>query len=122
MLVNKTIKATLKEISAQAVAYGNTKDEEHKYYKRMADVFTDVLTEDERIFLAKHIFTSLHYRSVVIDPETLMTISNMKIRTIFSSILFGSTMLGLLIYLFFKDGVFSGAPEAIGAFFKLLSL
>ncbi len=122
MIVNKEIKDTLKEISAQAVAYGNEKDAERKYYKRMAYVFANVLTEDERIFLTKHILTSLHYRSVVIDPETLMTISNMKIRTIFSTLLMVGTVTALLIYLFFKDGVFSGAPEALGAFFKLLFL
>lgn len=122
MLVNTKIKQIFKEISSQSVIYSNTPDKDRKYNKRLLKIFKEQLTEDEQLYIVKSLFESLHYKNIVTDPDNVLQLHNIKLRT-FTFIFFLVTLGLLLVSALFRSN--SGLNSIIDIFtnvFKLLSL
>ena len=83
MRVNRRIKETLSEISKETVKLHNEPDQQLRYLRRVVGIYQNQLTEEERIFVVKYFLELLHYRNLSIDPDNMLTISNIRIRTIF---------------------------------------
>lgn len=100
MIINKRIKDTLSEISKESVKLHNDPEKHTKYIKRMMQVFHTHLTDEERVYVVAYLLELLHYRTLAIDPDNMLTISNIRIRTLF--FVFVSTVVTMFIaaYLF----------------------
>lgn len=95
MRVNRRIKETLSEIAKETVKLHNEPDQQLKYIRRISSIFQNHLSEEERIFLIKYLLDLLHYRNLSIDPDNMLTISNIRIRTIF--FVFISTVIAMIV-------------------------
>ena len=111
MRVNKRIKETLREITTEAIKYHNENDKQRKYIRRILGLFKETLTEEEQIYIVKIILTELSYKSLVTDKDTLLTIYNLKNRTIFFSFLLFFITLISVIYFIDASPVLSGFVE-----------
>lgn len=83
MRINRRIKQTLSEIAKESVKLHNEPDQQLRYIRRIVGIYQNHLTDEERVFLIKYILDLLHYRNLSIDPDNMLTISNIRIRTIF---------------------------------------
>ena len=83
MRVNRRIKETLSEIAKESVKLHNEPDQQLKYLRRVVGVYHSHLSEEEKVFVVKYMLELLHYRNLSIDPDNMLTISNIRIRTIF---------------------------------------
>ena len=101
MIVNKKIKDALKEITEQNVKYMNTPDKERKYLVRLLGVFKNTLTEQEQIFIFKIILEQIHYRNIITDPDNIVQIHNIKLKTI--TYVFLLTVIVILLVAAFHD-------------------
>lgn len=122
MKVNPKIRETLREISTQAIAHANTPSSDYKHLRRLLRVYDKHLSEEERIFLFKTMLEFLHYRNVMVDPDNLLVLSNIKLRTYV--FIFALTVFGMLIAaaLFKTNSALNGLFEIIGRLIKLFSL
>lgn len=82
MIVSKKLNDLFKEISTKTTEYGNSENNKQKYIRKIVSVFMNTLTEDERVFITWYIFENLHYRSLLIDPETMLSVNNIQLKTI----------------------------------------
>lgn len=107
MRVNKTIKKTLSEIAKETNISLNEPSSKRQYVKRLLDVFKRQLTNDEQVSLVIFLLEQLSYKNIVTDPDNMLTIGNVKNRTIF--LVFSLTVVVLLLvsYLFSKDSRFT---------------
>ena len=122
MVINKKIKETFREITDQNTKYMNTPDKERKYLKRLLGVFKNSFTEDEQLFLFKIILDQMHYRNMITDPDNIVQIHNIKLKTI-TYIFFLTTIIILLIAALFKvNESLNGILGMFGSVFKLLAL
>lgn len=122
MMINKKIKETLREITEQNVKYMNTPDKERKYLKRLLGVFKHNFTEDEQLFIFKIVLEQMHYRNMITDPDNIVQIHNIKLKTI-TYIFFLTTITILLIAALFKvNESLNGIIDMFGNVFKLLAL
>lgn len=122
MRVNPKIRDTLKEISTQAIIYTNTTSSDYKHLRRLLRVYDKHLSEEERIFLLKTMLEFVHYRNVMVDPDNLLVLSNIKLRTyvfIFVLVTFGMLIAAVL---FKTNSALNGLLEVVGRFIKLFSL
>jgi len=122
MRVNPKIRDTLKEISTQAIAHANTPSPDYKHLRRLLRVYDKHLSEEERIFLFKTMLEFVHYRNVMVDPDNLLVLSNIKLRTyvfIFVLVTFGMLIAAAL---FKTNSALNGLLEVAGRFIKLFSL
>jgi hypothetical protein len=105
--VNKTIKKTLSEIAKETNISLNEPSSKRQYVKRLLDVFKRQLTNDEQVSLVIFLLEQLSYKNIVTDPDNMLTIGNVKNRTIF--LVFSLTVVVLLLvsYLFSKDSRFT---------------
>lgn len=83
MRTNPRIKQTLSEIAKESVSLHNDPERQTKHIRRMVKMFDKHLSEEEKIFLVTYLMDMLHYRNLSIDPDNMLTISNIRIRTIF---------------------------------------
>lgn len=122
MVINKKIKETLREITEQNTKYMNTPDKERKYLKRLLGVFKNSFTEDEQLFIFKIVLDQMHYRNMITDPDNIVQIHNIKLKTI-TYIFFLTTVIILLIAALFKvNESLNGIIDMFGSVFKLLAL
>ena len=122
MIVNKKIKDALKEITEQNVKYMNTPDKEHKYLVRLLGVFKNTLTEQEQIFIFKIILEQIHYRNIITDPDNIVQIHNIKLKTITYVFLLTVILILLVAALFKVNESLNGILDMFGNVLKLLSL
>ena len=122
MIVNKKIKDALKEITEQNVKYMNTPDKERKYLVRLLGVFKNTLTEQEQIFIFKIILEQIHYRNIITDPDNIMQIHNIKLKTITYVFLLTVIVILLVAALFKVNESLNGILDMFGNVLKLLSL
>ncbi|NTW91560.1 MAG: hypothetical protein HGA35_06505 [Erysipelotrichaceae bacterium] len=122
MIVNRKIKDVLKEITDQNVKYQNTPDKEKRHLKRLLGVFRNSLTEDEQLFLFKIMLEQMHYRNMITDPDNIVQIHNIKLKTI--TYTFFLTVLGIFItaVLFKVNDSLNGFVDMFGNILKLLAL
>jgi hypothetical protein len=84
MKVNPKIKEVIDEIAKEAVNHFNTDKAFHAVrIRKLYRLFRSQLTEEEQLFIVMYFLESLHYKNTLVDPETLITASNIKLRTIF---------------------------------------
>ena len=122
MLINKKIKETFKEITEQNVKYMNMPDKERKYLKRLLNVFKNHLSDEEQLFLFKIILEQMHYRNLITDPDNIVQIHNIKLKTI-TYVFFLTVVLILLIAALFKvNDSLNGLISMFGNVLKLLAL
>lgn len=122
MLINKKIKETFKEITEQDVKYMNMPDKERKYLKRLLNVFKNHLSDEEQLFLFKIILEQMHYRNLITDPDNIVQIHNIKLKTI-TYVFFLTVVLILLIAALFKvNDSLNGLISMFGNVLKLLAL
>ena len=122
MLINKKIKETFKEITEQDVKYMNMPDKERKYLKRLLNVFKNHLSDEEQLFLFKVILEQMHYRNLITDPDNIVQIHNIKLKTI-TYVFFLTVVLILLIAALFKvNDSLNGLISMFGNVLKLLAL
>ena len=95
MRVNRSIKETLSEIAKESVKLHNEPDQQLKYLRRVVGIYHTQLSEEERVFVMKYMLELLHYRNLSIDPDNMLTISNIRIRTIF--FVFVCSVMGMVI-------------------------
>lgn len=122
MIVNKKIKDALKEITEQNVKYMNTPDKERKYLVRLLGVFKNTLTEQEQIFIFKIILEQIHYRNIITDPDNIVQIHNIKLKTITYIFLLTVIVILLVAALFKVNESLNGIVSMFGNVLKLLSL
>ena len=122
MIVNKKIKDALKEITEQNVKYMNTPDKERKYLVRLLGVFKNTLTEQEQIFIFKIILEQIHYRNIITDPDNILQIHNIKLKTITYIFLLTVIVILLVAALFKVNESLNGIVSMFGNVLKLLSL
>ena len=122
MIVNKKIKDALKEITEQNVKYMNTPDKERKYLVRLLGVFKNTLTEQEQIFIFKIILEQIHYRNIITDPDNIVQIHNIKLKTITYVFLLTVIVILLVAALFKVNESLNGILDMFGNVLKLLSL
>ena len=122
MIVNKKIKDALKEITEQNVKYMNTPDEERKYLVRLLGVFKNTLTEQEQIFIFKIILEQMHYRNIITDPDNIVQIHNIKLKTITYVFLLTVIVILLVAALFKVNESLNCILDMFGNVLKLLSL
>ena len=122
MLINKKIKETFKEITVQNVKYMNTPDKERKYLKRLLNVFKNNLNDEEQLFLFKVILEQMHYRNLITDPDNIVQIHNIKLKTI-TYVFFLTVVIILLVAALFKvNDSLNGLISMFGNVLKLLAL
>lgn len=122
MRINPKIRDTLKEISTQAITHANTPSPDYKHLRRILRVYDNHLSEEERIFLLKTMLEFVHYRNVMVDPDNMLILSNIKLRTyvfIFMLVAFGMLLAATL---FKTNSALNGLLEIAGRFIKLFSL
>lgn len=83
MRVNKKIKEVLSEIAKESVKFHNDPENQTKYVRRVVKLCEEHLTTDEKIYLISSIMELLHYRNLSVDPDNMLTINNIRIRTLF---------------------------------------
>ncbi len=122
MLINKKIKETFKEITEQDVKYMNMPDKERKYLKRLLNVFKNDLSDEEQLFLFKIILEQMHYRNLITDPDNIVQIHNIKLKTI-TYVFFLTVVIILLVAALFKvNDSLNGLISMFGNVLKLLAL
>jgi len=84
MKVNPKIKEVIDEIAKETVIHFNS-DKSFKVSKlrKLYRFFKNNLTEEEQLYIIYHILENIHYKNILVDPETLITVSNIKLRYIF---------------------------------------
>lgn len=122
MIVSKKIKETFKEITERNVKYMNMPDKERKYLKRLLNVFKNDLSDEEQLFLFKIILEQMHYRNLITDPDNIVQIHNIKLKTI-TYVFFLAVVIILLVAALFKvNDSLNGLISMFGNVLKLLAL
>ena len=122
MLISKKIKETFKEITEQNVKHMNMPDKERKYLKRLLNVFKNHLSDEEQLFLFKIILEQMHYRNLITDPDNIVQIHNIKLKTI-TYVFFLTVVIILLVAALFKvNDSLNGLISMFGNVLKLLAL
>ena len=122
MIVNPKIRTTLQEISEKSVEHANTVSQDYRYIRRLLKVYDQHLTEEERIFLFKTVMEFIHYRSVMVDPDNLLILSNIKLRTYMFIFMLSTLTLLIGAILFKTNTALNGILEMIANFTKIFSL
>ena len=94
MIVNPKLKELFAEIAEQANKYLNQRDDKKKYVRRLVKLYTTKLSEEEQIYVMSQVLDQLSYKSIVVDPDNLIALNNVKHRTYF--VIFILTVLGML--------------------------
>lgn len=122
MIINKKINDTLAEITVKSIEYSNNPESKRLYMKRMLKIFNESLSEEERIFIVAYMLDNLHYKNILIDPETMLTANNIKLRSFF--LIFTVICLAEILVLFLvqKEIFFKGGFKVVEDLLKFMSL
>ena len=110
------------EIAKDAVTHANTPAKNYRHYRRLLQLFNSSLNDQERIYIVSIIFEMIHYKNVMVDPDNLLTISNIKLRTILFTFLLGMVFLVSGAVLFRSNHSLNGIMNMIDGFMKIFSL
>lgn len=122
MIINKKINDTLAEITLKSIEYGNSKEAKRVYIKRLLTLFNNSLTEEERIYMVSYMIENLHYKNILIDPETMLTANNIKLRTFFLAFSIICLAEILVVFLFQKDIFFKDGFKVLESLLKFMTL
>lgn len=122
MIINRKINDTLAEISLRSIEYSNSKESKRKYFKRLLKIFNDTLSEEERIFLVSYLLDNIHYKNILIDPETMLTANNIRLRTFFLAFTVICLAEILVLFLFQKEIFFKDGFKVVESLLKFMTL
>ena len=83
MRVNKQIKEALAAISRESVRLHNDPKKQTRYMRRVLNIYNTHLTDEERVYLLSALMELLHYRNITVDPDVILAINNVRLRSIF---------------------------------------
>lgn len=113
MRINSNIKRALIEISEKTISYNNETDEQRKYLRRIIKTFKNTLSDDEQVYVVKVISEMIHYRTLATDPDNMMTLSNIKLRSYLTIFLLSTAF----ILITFTVISYTSTASSIGQFF-----
>lgn len=114
MRINSKIKQTLIEIADRTIEYSNEVDTQRKYLRRILKTYKHTLKEEEQMYVLKVISEMIHYRTLVTDPDNMITINNIKLRSYLTIFLLATVF---LVITFFLIG-YTSSSESIFEFFN----
>lgn len=121
MIVNPKIKEVFKNISVQSLKYANTPDIDKKYIKRVLDIYKNKITEDEQLMLLKFMLEHIHFRSIISDPDNMIILHNIKLRSYTYIFLLTSILFVFISLLFNTNTIMSNALDNFLNIFKFIS-
>ena len=119
MKVNPQIKQLLGEISQQATKLSNNPPSDYRYMRRLLRSAAKHLSEEEKVYILIATMEMLHYKSVVVDPDNLLVLSNIRMRTYLFIFILTITVLFTAAILFKTNDALNGIVEW---FIKLLTI
>lgn len=122
MIVNPVIKNLFKDISNQSIIYANTPDKDRKYNKKLLKVFKEHLTEEEQLYVLKSMIESLHYKNIVTDPDNVLQLHNIRLRTFMFIFFLVSLFLLLATALLKNNEGINSIVDIFSSIFKLINL
>lgn len=119
MKVNPEVKRLFAEIAEQSNKYLNERDDKKKYVRRLVKLYTSRLSEEEQIYIMSQMLDQLNYRSIVVDPDNLIALNNVKHRTYFIIFLLTLTSMVVAAALFKTN---SAVNEVVVMMNKILTM
>ena len=122
MNVNPKIKLMLAEIAEQSIKYANTKDERKKYQRKLLKLFKQSMSEDEQLYVFNTILEEISYKNIIADPDNMLTVGNIKLRTHFMIFVMSIIVLLLASYLFGTNEEIKAIGDGLGKLLKILGI
>ena len=122
MNVNPEIKLMLAEIAEQSIKYANTKDERKKYQRKLLRLFKQSMSEDEQLYVLNTILEEISYKNIIADPENMLTVGNIKLRSHFMIFVMSIIVLLLASYLFGTNDEIKAIGDGLGKLLKILGI
>lgn len=122
MNVNPKIKLMLAEIAEQSIKYANSKDERKKYQRKLLKLFKQSMSEDEQLYVFNTILEEISYKNIIADPENMLTVGNIKLRTHFMIFVMSIIVLLLASYLFGTNDEIKAIGDGLGKLLKILGI
>ena len=123
MKINPNIRAMFAEISKKAIDQSNSvQSSDYKYLRRMLRVYKTHLTEEEQLYLLNTALELIHYRNIMVDPDNLLIISNIRLRTYVFIFLLSMVTLITAAILFRTNSTLNGLVEFLARLVKIFSL
>lgn len=82
MKVNPEIKNALSAISSESIKLANNPTVHYQYIRRILRIYEKHLKEEDKVYLMNTLLEMIHYRTAMLDPETMLQAANIKMRTI----------------------------------------
>ncbi len=122
MNVNPKIKLMLAEIAEQSIKYANTKDERKKYQRKLLRLFKQSMSEDEQLYVFNNLLEEISYKNIIADPENMLTVGNIKLRSHFMIFVMSVIVLLLASYLFGTNDEIKAIGDGLGKLLKILGI
>lgn len=122
MNVNPKIKLMLAEIAEQSIKYANTKDERKKYQRKLLRLFKQSMSEDEQLYVFNTILEEISYKNIIADPENMLTVGNIKLRSHFMIFVMSVIVLLLASYLFGTNDEIKAIGDGLGKLLTILGI
>jgi hypothetical protein len=119
--VNPLVKQTLSEIARESVQHHNSA-EQGRWIRRLMRVYHTRLTEQEQVYVAFALLELLHYRNLSVDPENMLTIANVRLRTYFFVFLAMIVLMVVAAVLFKTNHHLTTLTGVLLRFFKIFAL
>ena len=122
MNVNPKIKLMLAEIAEQSIKYANKKDERKKYQRKLLRLFKQSMSEDEQLYVLNNILEEISYKNIIADPENMLTVGNIKLRSHFMIFVMSIIVLLLASYLFGTNEEIKAIGDGLGKLLTILGV
>lgn len=122
MNVNPKIKLMLAEIAEQSIKYANSKNERKKYQRKLLRLFKESMSEDEQLYVLNNILEEISYKNIIADPENMLTVGNIKLRSHFMIFVMSVIVLLLGSYLFGTNEEIKTIGDSLGKLLKILGV
>lgn len=122
MNVNPKIKLMLAEIAEQSIKYANTKDKRKKYQRKLLRLFKQSMSEDEQLYVLNNILEEISYKNIIADPENMLTVGNIKLRSHFMIFVMSVIVLLLASYLFGTNDEIKAIGDGLGKLLTILGI
>ena len=122
MNVNPKIKLMLAEIAEQSIKYANKKDERKKYQRKLLKLFKQSMSEDEQLYVLNNILEEISYKNIIADPENMLTVGNIKLRSHFMIFVMSVIVLLLASYLFGTNDEIKAIGDGLGKLLTILGI
>lgn len=122
MNVNPKIKLMLADIAEQSIKYANTRDRRKRYHRRLLKLFKENMTENEQLYLFNKILEEISYKNIIADPENMLTIGNIKLRSHFMVFVMSIITLIVASYLFGTNGEVKALGDGLLKLLRILGV